>query len=84
MNEKKYLFDPKSRDRENLPKVNPEALEAETVEMHHMAGVERLLKGEPLTVARDLDGSHVLAWTDGRKCLVLVEKTQLGEELPWA
>jgi len=80
---KKYLFNPKTRDRENLPKLAPEALECDEVEVRHQAGVLRLLKGEPLTVARDHGGSTILAWTDGRKDLVLVEKSQLGEVLSW-
>ena len=83
MNGTKYLFNPRSRDRETLPKLNPLALESDAVIHQHQEGTQRLLKGEPLTVAMDAGGSHVLAWTDGRKSLVLAEKADLGEELPW-
>lgn len=83
MNGTKYLFNPRSHDRETLPKLNPLALECDAVIHQMQEGTQRLPKGETLTVAKDAGGSHVLAWTEGRKSLVLVEKLDLGEELPW-
>jgi hypothetical protein len=83
MNEMKYLFTPRSRDRETLPKINPLALEREAVACGDQAGTVRLLKDEPLTLARDLGGSMVLAWLDGRKALVMVEKADVKEVTSW-
>jgi len=81
MDETKYLFAPRSRDRETLPKINPEALEKDDIAFGDQAGRVRLVKDEPLTLARDLGGSMVLAWLDGRKDLVMVEKADLREVL---
>lgn len=77
----KYLFAPRSRERETLPKINPEALERDAIAFGDQAGSVRLVKDEPLTLARDLGGSMVLAWLDGRKDLVMVEKADLREVL---
>lgn len=74
-----YLFKPRSRDRETLPKISPHALERETVEVNDGCGAIRVMGGDLLTVARDLGGSHVLAWLDGRKTLVMVDKADLKE-----
>lgn len=79
--ETKYLFTPRSRDRETLPQIDPAVLERDTATSADQVGSIRLVKDEPLTLARDLGGSMVLAWTDGRKTLVLVAKSDLREVL---
>lgn len=82
MNHTRFPFVPQYRERESLTKIHPEALEGDTVECRHYQGTMKLAPGATLTLAEDL-GAVILAWTDEPKTLVLVEKTQLGEELPW-
>ncbi len=76
-----YVFKPRSRERETLPKISPLALERETVEERDALGTLRVLGGDLLTLAKELDGSHVLAWLDGQRTLVLVDRADLKEVL---
>lgn len=82
MHDTQFPFAPQYRERESLTKIDPEALEGDTVECRHGQGTMKLAPGATLTLAKDL-GAFILAWTEEPKTLVLVEKTQLGEELPW-
>lgn len=74
-----YLFKPRSRDREILPVLSPHVLEKDTVEVGDQRGTVRVLGSDVLTVARDDGGSHLLAWLDGRKTLVMVDRADLTE-----
>lgn len=74
-----YLFKPRSRDREFLPVLSPHVLEKDAVEVGDQCGTTRVLGSDVLTVARDDGGAHLLAWLDGRKTLVMVEKADLAE-----
>jgi hypothetical protein len=84
MNETKYLFTPRSRDRCILPLIEPVALEKEAIDYSDQWGRENLKPDSRLTLARDCGGNMILARIEGSQKIVLVEKADVKEVTSWA